>query len=109
MDDLLIASKLPQTIVGVLIKIFKFKSKGTRPISYNLGCEFTRDGNNDLCLAPHRCMEKMSDSCVSFFSSNPKLTYYSLLEKVDHPELDTINFLDTDGIQRHQSLISALH
>ena len=82
--------------------------KGTGPISYHLGCDFTRDSNNELFLAPQKYIEKMSDSYVSIFGSKPKSTYHSPLEKNDHPELDTTEFLDADGIQQYQSLIGAL-
>ena len=50
-DDLLISSKLLQAIVGYLFKN-NFNLNWFRPISYHLGCDFIRDGNNDLCLAP---------------------------------------------------------
>ena len=55
-DDLLIVSKSPQTTVDSLINQCKFKLKGTVPLSYHLGCDFARDVNNDLCLAPRKCI-----------------------------------------------------
>ena len=47
-DDLLIVSKSPQIILDALINKHKFKLKGTRNISYHLGCDFSRDGSNEL-------------------------------------------------------------
>ena len=47
-DDLLIASKSAQLIVDALTSKHNFKLKDTGPISYHLGLNFTRDGNNDL-------------------------------------------------------------
>ena len=41
------------------------------------------------------------------FGSKPK-HYVSPLEKGDHPELDTSEILDFDGVQKYQSLIGAL-
>ena len=40
-DDLLIASKTPQAIVDLMTNNYKFKLKGTGPIKYHLGCDFS--------------------------------------------------------------------
>ena len=38
----------------------------------------------------------------------PKELYSSPLEKGDHPELNTSDLLDADGIQKYQSMIGAM-
>ena len=63
-DNLLIASKLVQTIMDTLMNKHEFKLKGARLLSCHLGCDFALDGNNNLCSAPCECIEKMSDSCM---------------------------------------------
>ena len=70
--DFLIASKSPQVVADVLINQHEFKLNGTGSISYNVDCDFTQDSNNELCLAPRKNIEKMSDSYASIFGSNPK-------------------------------------
>ena len=42
------------------------------------------------------------------FGSKPKLNVMSPLEKGDHPELDTSECLEQDGIQKYQSLVGAI-
>ena len=74
MDDLLIVSKLPRLIVDALTNKYDFKLKGTRPISYHLGCDFNRYGNNELCLAQCKCIDKMLDYYALIFGSQPKST-----------------------------------
>ena len=71
-DDLLIASKSPQLTADALTNKYNFKLKGIEPTIFHLGCDFTRDSNNDLCLAPRKYVGKMSDSFASAFGSNPK-------------------------------------
>ena len=78
-DNLIIASKSPQLIVCALTNKHSFKLKGTRPISYHLGCDFPRYGKNELCLAPRKHIENMSDSYASIFGSKPKSIYHSPL------------------------------
>ena len=43
----------------------------------------------------------------SIFGSKSKLKISSTLEKCNHHELDASEFLDSDGIQKHQSTIDA--
>ena len=42
------------------------------------------------------------------FGSKPKFSFSSPLEKGDHPELDTSECLDSDSIQKCQSMIGAI-
>ena len=49
----------------------------------------------------------MIDNYVRMFGSQPK-QYISPLEKGDHPELDTSDELDMDGIKKYQSIIGSL-
>jgi hypothetical protein len=51
-DDLLIASREPQTIITALETTHKFKLKGSGPTEFHLGCDFVRDEHGRLCYAP---------------------------------------------------------
>jgi hypothetical protein len=50
----------------------------------------------------------MGDTYERLFGCKPKQTYRSPLEKGDHPEMDTTELLDADGIQIYQSLVGAM-
>ena len=107
-DDLAIAAKEPQNIVDALINKYKFKLKGTGPISYHLGMDFFRDKENVLCVAPKKYIQKMMNSYFQMFGTKPTMNVQSPLEHGDHPELDDTDLLDTDGIQQYQSMIGSL-
>jgi Reverse transcriptase (RNA-dependent DNA polymerase) len=107
-DDLAIALVDPQAFVDTLEKQHKFKLKGTGPISFHLGMDFTRDDDGTLCLSPTKYIEKMVANYQKVFGENPKHVYHSPLEKGDHPELDTTELLDAKGTELYQSLIGSL-
>ena len=107
-DDLAIAAKDPKSIVEILTTTHKFKLKGTGPISFHLGCDFYREEDGTLCMAPKKYIEKMIGTYEQLFGTKPILTYRSPLDKGDHPEMDTTELLDNDGIQLFQSLIGAM-
>ena len=107
-DDLAIAMKNPKEFVNILENKHKFKTKGTGPISFHLGMDFSRDEDNTLCLSSSKYVEKLMKNYERMFGELPKQNVTSPLEKGDHPELDTSEFLDPKGIQTYQSMIGAL-
>jgi Reverse transcriptase (RNA-dependent DNA polymerase) len=52
-DDLMIASKNPQMIIGRLAAV-PFSLKGTGPVTYHLGCDYFHDKNDTLCVEPRK-------------------------------------------------------
>jgi hypothetical protein len=108
-DDVCAALRDPQATMDVLTEKYKFKLKGVGPISFHLGCDFWREDDGILCFAPKKYLEKMMDGYERMFGKPPTSNLYtSPLEKGDHPELDTSDFLDEDGQQQYQSLIGSL-
>ena len=108
-DDLLIASHKPQSIIDQLTSDpINFKLKGTGPLEFHLGCNYYRDPDGTLCQAPVKYIDRMVDSYKNLFGSAPKQTYRSPLEKNDHPELDNTPLLDEEGIKKYQSLIGSM-
>jgi hypothetical protein len=108
-DDLMIASKNPQSIIAALEGApHNFVLKGTGPIIFHLGCDFFRDETGTLCSGPRKYIERMCMQYESMYGAKPRTNVTSPIEKNDHPELDTSPLLDADGIQHYQSLIGIL-
>ena len=107
-DDLAFCMKQPQEFIDLLTNKYHYKLKGTGEISFHLGCNFFRDKEKILCMAPLKYIEKMVDGYYNMFGEKPKTKYSSPLEKGDHPELDDSELLDQSGIAKYQSLIGSL-
>ena len=106
-DDLIIVSRTPQDIIHELEVNRKFKLKGTGAIEFHLGCDFFRDEDGVLCYAPYKYITRMMDNYKRIYGQNPKQAT-SPLTKGDHPEIDTSDLLDIEGIKIYQSLIGSL-
>ena len=104
-DDLLIASKNPKAITDELMERFKFKLKGTGPLTFHLGCDYFRDEEGTLCVSPRKYIGRFLDSFKRLFGHEPCKKYKSPLEPNDHPELDTSDELPMEDIKVYQSLI----
>jgi hypothetical protein len=107
-DDLAIAMADLQEFVDVLEKKHKSKLKGTGTIAAHLGCDFFRDDQGILCMAPKKYIKKMMMGYKQMIGEKPSTKVHSPLEKGDHPELDTSELLDQTGVQQYQSLIGSL-
>jgi Reverse transcriptase (RNA-dependent DNA polymerase) len=80
-DDLAIAMKNPKEFVDILEKKHTFKTKGTGPISFHLGMDFSHDEDNTLCLLSTKYVEKLIKNYESMFGEPPKQNVSSPLEK----------------------------
>ena len=97
-----------ETFISLLQDKYKFKLKGTGPITYHLSMDFFRDKDQTLCMEPRKYIEKICGSFDRMFGHKPKQNYTSPIEKNDHPEIDTSELLDEEWVQKYQSLIGAL-
>jgi Reverse transcriptase (RNA-dependent DNA polymerase) len=59
-DDLAIAMKNPKEFTDILETRHTFKHKGTGPITFHLGRDFTRDDGNTLFISPKKYIKKNS-------------------------------------------------
>ena len=108
-DDLMIASKDPKSIVNSLMsEPNNFKLKGTGPLAFHLGCDFFRDEDGTLCFGPRKYIDRLCDQYKKLFGKSPPMKFTSPLEKNDHPELDDSPLLGVDDIAKYQSIIGAL-
>ena len=108
-DDLCLVMENPQEFLTKLESApYNFKLKGSGPLSFHLGCGFSRDSSGTLCMDPGKYVEKMECSYQQLFHCKPCQKVMSPLEKGDHPELDTTAFLDTEETMIYQSLIGAM-
>jgi len=105
-DDLLIASMDPDSIVQLLTETCQFKLKGTGPTEFHLSCDFFRDEEGVLCCSPKKCIGKILDNCCRICGAWPKPATSPLVNG-DHPELDDLELLDEDDQKMYQSLIGA--
>jgi len=108
-DDLALALKNPQEFLDQLTSHpYNFKLKGSGPITFHLGMDFSRDQYGILTMAPKKYIEKMVANYERLFGEPPKTNVYAPIEKGDHPEMDTTELLGEEQIKVYQSLIGGL-
>jgi hypothetical protein len=58
-------------LTDILEKKYKLKLKGTGPISFHLGMDFTRGEDNTLCNSPTKYIDKLVKNYEKLFGMNP--------------------------------------
>lgn len=108
MDNLIAVLDNPvKFFQNISSKPWNFKLEGTGPLSYHLGCGFTRDEIGVLCMDATKYISRFEDSYERIFGQKPTQDIKSPLEKNDHPELDDSPFLDDKWTQIYQSIIGS--
>jgi len=106
-NNLLIASKDPSSIIKTLSDEHKFKLKGTGAVFFHLGCDWICNDDGNLCYTPHQHIEKVMDNYLHLFGARPHNAHSPTVQG-DHPELDASELLDDVDTQICQSLIGSL-
>ena len=87
---------------------YGYKIKCDGPLTYHLGCDYYRDKDGTLAYQPKKYIEKMMETYVRLFNTNPT-PYTSALPPGDHPELDESPLLEGPDITIYLSLIGQTH
>ena len=103
-DDLDIC---PQAFCDTLKEKYKLKLKGVGPISYHLGCGYTRDEDGTLVADPIKYVGKIAEFNEKMFGEKPKKTRTPLVAG-DHPENDLSDFCNQDQIKEYQTIVGQL-
>jgi hypothetical protein len=106
-DDLMVMAKDPKAFLYKLINVHKYKLKGFGRPTHHLGGDFCSDKDGTLGWGAGTYCKKLIQEYERMFGQKPK-EYCSPLEKGDHPEVDTSEFIDLEGIKMYQSMIGAL-
>lgn len=103
-DDLAFAVKCPEEFVRQLKKDFHFKLKGIDMVAFHLSCDFFRNKDGILCMAPRKYIEKVVLQYEKICREMPRTNVQSPLEKGDRPELNDTKLLKENSITQYQSI-----
>ena len=88
-DDLCIGAQDPKEIINVLESKYHLKVKGDGPLTYHLGADYFQDPDGTMVSKPKKYIEKLKETYIRLFNTEPSKGLKTILEKNDHPELDT--------------------
>ena len=104
-DDLLVFSREPETIIGPLEDLYKYELKGVGEPEYYSGADMKLNPETQLWeMSAKSYLQGVCDRIEKLLEVKLK-SYGSPLIKDDHPEADTTDFLVGDEITKYQMLV----
>ena len=109
-DDLCIAAQDPKEIINILKSKYNLKVKGDGPLTYQLGADKFQDPDGTMVSQPKKYIEKLKETYVRLFDTEPskRLETLGVLEKNDHPELDTSEILEGQEVNHYLTMVGQL-
>ena len=107
-DDLCIAAQDPKEIIYVLRSKYHLKVKGDGPLTYHLGADYFQDPDGTMVSQPKKYIEKLKETYIRLFNTEPSKGLKTPLEKNDHPELDTSEILDGQEVNHYLTMVGQL-
>ena len=108
-DDLCIAVLDHKEIFNILKAKYNLKVKGDGPLTYHLGADYSQDPDGTMVSQPKKYIEKLKETYVRLFNTKPSNGLKTLLEKNDHPELDTSEILEGQEVNHYLTMVGQLH
>ena len=102
-DHIAICMKDPQAFCDTLKNKYKLKIKGVGPLSYHLGCGYTRDEDRTVVADRMIFVDKIVESYEKVFGEKPKKTRTPIVAG-DQPEIDLSEFCDEDQTKQYQTI-----
>ena len=84
----------------------KIKLKGIGPLSYHLGCGYTRDEDGTLVADPRSIAARFLSPLKNVWREAKEDR--TLLLAGDHPEIDLSEFCDHDQIKQYKTIVGQL-
>ena len=107
-DDLCIAAKDPKEIINVLKSKYHLKVKGDGQLTYHLGADYFQDPDGTMVSHPKKYIEKLKETYIRLFNTEPSKGLKTPLEKNDHPELDTSEILEGQEVNHYLTTVGQL-
>ena len=107
-DALCIAAQDPKEIINVLKSKYHLKVKGDGPLTYHLGADYFQDPDGTMVSQPKKYIEKLKETYIRLFNTEPSKGLKTPLEKNDHPELDTSEILEGQEVNHYLTMVGQL-
>ena len=103
-----IAAQDPKEIINILKSKYHLKVKGESPLTYHFGADYFQDPDGTMVSQPKKYIEKLKETSVRLFHTEPSKGLKTPLEKIDHPELDTSEILEGQEVNHYLTVVGQL-
>ena len=103
-----IAAQNPKELINILKTKYQLKTKGDGPLTYHLGADYYQDPDGTMVCQPKKYIEKLKETYLGLFNTEPSKGLKTPLEKNDHLELDTSDILQGQQVNHYLTMVGQL-
>ena len=107
-DDFCIAAQDPKELINILRSKYQLKVKGDGPLTYHLGADYYQNPDGTKVCQPKKYIEKLKETYIRCFNTEPSKGLRTPLEKNDHPEMDTSEILEGQQVNHYLTMVGQL-
>ena len=100
--------KIQKELINIFKSKYQPKVKGDGPFTYHLGADYNHDLDETMVCQPKKNIEKLKETYIRLFNSEPSNSPETPLEKNDHPELDTADILEGQQVNHYFTMVGQL-
>ena len=82
--------------------------KGDGSLTYHLGADYFHDPDGKMVCQPKKYFDKLNETYIRLFNTEPLKGLKTPLEKKDHPEFDTSDILDGHQVNYYLTMVGQL-
>ena len=82
--------------------------KGDGPLTYHIGADYFHDPDGTMVCQPKKYVDKLKETYIRLFNTEPPKGLKTPLEKNDHPELDTTDILEGHQVNHYLTMVGQL-
>ena len=90
--------KLQRELISILKSKYHLIVIGDGPLTYHLGADYFYDPDGTMVGQPKKYIEKLKETYVRLFNTEPSKGLKTPLKKNDHPEFDTTDILEVQQV-----------
>ena len=100
--------KNSKELINILKTKYQLKVKGGGTITYNLGADYYHDLDVTMVCQPKKYIEKLKETYIRLFNAEPSKGLRTLLEKNDHPEMDSTDIFKGQQVNHYLTMVGQL-
>ena len=94
--------------INILRSKYQLKVRGDGPLTYHLGADYYHNSDGMMVCQPKKYIEKLKETYIKLFNTEPSKGLRTPLEKNDHPELETSDILEGQQVNHYLTMVGQL-
>ena len=98
----------PKELIRILKSKYHLKVKGDGPLTYHLEADYFHDPDGTMVCQPKKHIDKLKETHIRLFNTEPQKGLKTPQQKNDHPALDSTDILEGHQVNHYLAMVGQL-